>query len=87
MFYLSFVAGSLLIAVGTDTTVCRDSELLVFLLPAFWRCFRLVALQELTLHFPLFTLAFYEAVQIFCLLDGIVIKGSDLTHMETDRYL
>ena len=58
-----------------------------FLLPAYERCFQLVALQESTLHFPLLTLAFYEAVQIFCLFHRIVMQGSDLAHMKTDWYL
>lgn len=58
-----------------------------FLLPAYERCFQLVALQESTLHFPLLTLAFYEAVQIFCLFHRIVLQGGDLVHMKTGRYL
>ena len=86
MFYLSFVAGSLLMAIGTDMTVLRLWALF-FLLTAYERCFQLVALQELTLHFPLLTLACYEAVQIFCLFYRIVMQGGDLAHMTTGWYL
>ena len=87
MLDLSFIACSLLIAVCTDTAVRCDSELWLFFFLLSGVASELVALQELTLHFPLFTLAFYEIVQVFCLFDGIVIKDSDLTHMEMGRYL